>query len=134
MNYEADYLKVVYIKKKKKFLSLEKTFCLFKNYNNGLLKKQCPPVEPGTKYTSGIPVEEEFTPQQCLERIGKAQDGLQLRAVVDLSYTDKYYNKQVRTLIAAACAGSKYAHAYVGLVSTYCHIYTTTAYLLWVIF
>ena len=76
---------------------------LFKDYNNGLSKEHCVPAERGQKNVRGVPVEEEFTPQQCMERIARTFDKLQLRAIVNLSYTDKYYNKLVSLACSMCC-------------------------------
>ena len=77
------------------------------NFHNGLLKGDCPPVVPGEKYTGGIPQEEEFTPTQCLERVKTKfkGDGLELCAVIDLTFTNRYYNPQVRV-----CSTKKLAY------------------------
>lgn len=61
-------------------------------------KKDCPPVVSDEKYAAGVPLEDEFTPMQCMELVKTKfkGDNLELGAVVDLTFTKRYYNPQVR--------------------------------------
>lgn len=63
-------------------------------FNSGLNKKDSPPYEPGVRYSGGVPIEEEFTPMQLVEQLSM-QLGKTLYAVVDLTFTSRYYNSKV---------------------------------------
>lgn len=68
-------------------------FCIQK-FNSGLRKKDSPPYESGTNYRGGVPIELEFTPLQLVEQVGRKL-GKKLGAVIDLTFTFRYYNSQV---------------------------------------
>ncbi len=72
---------------------------LLQNFHNGLIKEKCPPVQADVKYTWGVSLEDEFTPAQCMERIAANCEGFKLGAVIDLTYTDRYYNRRVRNYV-----------------------------------
>ncbi len=63
-------------------------------FNSGLKKVDCPPLENGKIYRSGVPVEEELTPSQLVNRVDK-ELGRKLGAVVDLTFTSRYYTSKV---------------------------------------
>lgn len=46
------------------------------------------------RYRGGVPLEEEFTPHQLVERLDK-ELGRKLHAVVDLTFTNRYYDSKV---------------------------------------
>ena len=51
------------------------------------------------KYRWGVSCEDEFTPVQVIKRIAANSEGFKLGAVIDLTYTDKYYNGRVRNYV-----------------------------------
>lgn len=91
-------------------------------FNNGRLKKDCPKCVSGARFEGGVPQEEEFTPTQCVQRL-KDKFGRKLFAVVDLSYTFRYYNSRVSHTLVSVCQCSVVRNRkrlLVGVVGEYC--------------
>ena len=70
------------------------TFDIMQAFNNGILKAECLPYVRGVPYKGKVPKEEEFTPTQLATRL-KEQFGKKLYAVIDLTYTSRYYSSKV---------------------------------------
>ena len=68
-------------------------------FNGDRLRAECPPYK--------VAKEEEFTPTQLVTRL-KEQFGKKLCAVIDLTFTKRYYNSKVCLLAAGSqCRYSK---------------------------
>lgn len=76
-------------------------------FNSGLRKKDSPPYVAGTKYRGGVPLEDEFTPFQLVERLNDHL-GRKLEAVIDLTFTDRYYDSKVH--LCCVCAEVQLVH------------------------
>lgn len=63
-------------------------------------KEESPPYVSGAKYRGGVPLEEEFTPWQVVEKLEKKL-GKKLAAIVDLTFTFRYYDSKVLAYQAA---------------------------------
>ena len=72
--------------------------CTVQRYNSGLKKVDSPKYVRGMKYKGGVPLEEEFTPSQLLDRLDRNL-GKKLGAVIDLTNTNRYYDSKVPTYV-----------------------------------
>jgi hypothetical protein len=71
-------------------------------FNSGLRKQESPPYCRGVRYRGGVPVEEEFTPQQVVQQL-EAKLNKKLSAVIDLTFTSRYYDCRVCILAVRGC-------------------------------
>ena len=66
----------------------------FQDFNSGLNKQEGFPLGSSDVHRCGVPVEEELTPAQLVAQVQEHLH-VKLGAIIDLTFTARYYNSKV---------------------------------------